>query len=168
MSGKDQDDVDTAVKRLTDLGLVPIDLPVFGTFQPVVQIGDVLHTMGHWPLNGSQAVTGKLGSELDIEEGRDAARLAALALIGTLAAHLGDLDRVCQIASVLVTVNATPTFTEHTTVADAASDLLVAVFGDRGRHARLAVGVASLPADLALELTAVVQVHPTAELSETE
>jgi enamine deaminase RidA (YjgF/YER057c/UK114 family) len=160
LSGENHEDVDTPVQRLADLGLVPIDLPVFGTFVSVVQINDILHTMGHWPLDGSQAVTGKLGSDLDVEEGRDAARLAALALIGSLAAHLGDLDQVRRIVSVLVTVNATPTFTEHTSVADAASELLVAVFGDRGRHARLAVGVSSLPADLALELTAVVQVHP--------
>ena len=166
MSAKHHDGVDSPVQRLADLGLDPIDLPVFGTFEPVVQIGDVLHTMGHWPLDGSQAVTGKLGSDLDVDEGRDAARLAALALIGSLAAHLGDLGRVRQIASVLVTVNATPAFTEHTTVADAASDLLVAVFGDKGRHARLAVGVASLPADLALELTAVVQVYPDEALSQ--
>lgn len=67
---------------------------------------------------------------------------------------------VRRIASVVVTVNATPDFTQHTVVADGASDLLVEVFAERGRHARLAVGVASLPADLVLELTAVVEVEP--------
>lgn len=152
----------TPAERLAELGLAPIELPVFGTFEPVVAVGDVLHTMGHWPLRGAEAVTGKLGAQLTTAQGREAAELAALALIGSLAAHLGDLGRVERIASVLVTVNATPDYTEHTAVADAASDLLVSVFGDRGRHARLAVGVASLPADLALELTAIVQISSPA------
>jgi enamine deaminase RidA (YjgF/YER057c/UK114 family) len=116
--------------------------------------------MGHWPLNGSQPVTGQLGGDLDVNEGRSAARLAALALTGSLVSYLGDLDRVRRIASVQVTVNAASTFMEHTAVADAASDLLVDIFGDRGRHARLAVGVLSLPVGLALELTAIVQVGP--------
>jgi enamine deaminase RidA (YjgF/YER057c/UK114 family) len=148
----------TPEERLAELGLTPIELPVFGTFEPIVQVGDVLHTMGHWPLDGSRPVTGKLGAELSVDEGRGAAELAALALVGSLATYLGDLGRVGRIGSVTVTVNAVPSFTEHTAVADAASDLLVAVFGDRGRHARLSVGVSSLPADLALELTAVVAV----------
>lgn len=158
MPGPDKTDDRSPGQRLTDLGLEPIELPVFGTFEAAVEVGDVLHTMGHWPLDGAQPVTGKLGAELDVDDGRAAAELTALALIGTLGAHLGDLGRVRRIASVFMTVNATPTFTEHTAVADAASDLLVAVFGDRGRHARLAVGVPSLPADLALELTAVVHI----------
>lgn len=150
----------TPRERLAALGLEPIDLPVFGSFVPAVQTGDLVHTMGHWPLDGDSAITGKVGADLTVDEGRHAARLAALALIGTLEAHLGDLDRVVQFASVFVTVHATPDFTEHTGVADAASDLLVDVFGDRGRHPRLAVGVASLPAALALEITATVQVRP--------
>lgn len=156
----DGDQAGGAEARLAELGLRSIELPVFGSFVPAVRTGDLLHTMGHWPLRGDQPVTGTVGQDLTVAEGRAAAELCALALLGTLRSELGDLDRVERIASVLVTVNATATFTEHTTVADAASDLLVAVFGERGRHARLAVGVSSLPADLALELTAVVQVRP--------
>lgn len=148
----------TPADRLAALGLVPIHLPVFGAFEAVVRTGDLLHTMGHWPLDGDRAVTGKVGVDLSVDEGRAAARLAALALIGTLVAELGDLGRVRRIASILVTVHAAEGFTEHTAVADAASELLVDVFGDAGRHARLAVGVSSLPAGLALELTAVVEV----------
>lgn len=158
MPAKTNDQNPTPERSLADLGLTPIALPVFGTFEAVVRTGELLHTMGHWPLRGEHAVTGKLGAELSLDDGREAARLAALALIGSLVEVLGELRRVRRIASVLVTVNATADFTEHTAVADGASDLLVAVFGDAGRHARLAVGVSSLPADLALELTAVVQV----------
>lgn len=146
--------------RLAALGLEPIQLPVFGSFVPCVRTGDLVHTMGHWPLRGDQPMTGKLGAGVTLEAGRDAARLAALALVGTLATEVGALARVRRIASVVVTVNATPDFTQHTVVADGASDLLVEVFAERGRHARLAVGVASLPADLVLELTAVVEVEP--------
>lgn len=151
-------DATTPEQRLAELGREPIVLPVFGTFEAAVRTGDLLHTMGHWPLRGDQALTGKLGADVSLEDGRAAAELAALALIGTLAGELGDLARVQRIASVVVTVNSTPDFTQHTAVADAASDLLVAVFGDAGRHVRLAVGVSSLPADLILELTAIVQV----------
>lgn len=161
MPGANVEDDRTPGQRLSDLGLAPIDLPVFGSFEPIVQLGDILYTMGHWPLRGSEPVTGKLGAELSLDDGRSAAELAALALIGSLANHLGDLGRIDRIASVTVTVNATPTFAAHTAVADAASDLLVSVFGGRGRHTRLAIGVSSLPADLALELTAIVRVEST-------
>ena len=148
---------DDPAKRLDELDLDPITLPVFGSFEPIVRTGDLLHTMGHWPLDGDQPVTGRLGDDLDLDGGLRAARLAALALIGTLADELGDLSRVLCIASMLVTINATPEFGDHTAVADAASDLLIDVFGPPGRHARLAVGVASLPGNVALELTAVVE-----------
>lgn len=152
-------DDDSPTARLASLGVEPIDLPVFGSFVAGVRTGDLLHTMGHWPLAGDQPMTGKVGADVTLDEAREAARLSALALLGTLRSELGSLDRVGQIANVTVTVNATPDFTQHTAVADAGSDLLVEVFGDRGRHARLAIGVASLPADLVLELTAVVQVR---------
>lgn len=155
-------DVDPVTARLGELGIEPILLPVFGTFERAVRTGDLLHTMGHWPLDGDRPVTGTVGAELSVADGRAAAELAARALVGTLQDELGRLDRVARLASVLVTVHATSTFTEHTAVADAASDLLVSVFGEAGRHARLAVGVSSLPADLALELTAVVQVRDRA------
>lgn len=154
----DDCDEETPEQRLERLGLVPIVLPVFGTFEPAIRTGDLVHTMGHWPLDGDRAVTGKLGADLSVDDGREAARLAALALVGTLAQKLDGLVQVQQIAALHVVINATAEFTEHTAVADAGSDLLVSVFGEAGRHARLAVGAPSLPADLALEITAVVLV----------
>ena len=148
-------------ERLAQLGIdLPEPFPSFGTYLMAVEDGDRLYTAGQVPFDGTRMVTGKLGADLDVAAGRDAARHAALGMLATLRATLGDLGRVRRILHVTGTVNAVPSFTDHTTVIDAASDLLVAVFGDAGRHARLAVGVSSLPADMALEIEAVVAVHP--------
>jgi enamine deaminase RidA (YjgF/YER057c/UK114 family) len=102
-------------------------------------------------------VMGKLGRDLDTTAGYEAARRAGLGALATLAAELGSLDHVRRIVRVLGTVNATPEFIEHTQVVNGASDLFVEVFGDAGRHARLAVGVASLPYDIALEIEVIAE-----------
>ena len=99
------------------------------------------------------------GEDLTVEEGRRAARLAALSLLATVQQELGSLERVDRFLRVYGVVNATPAFTDHTTVIDAASDVFVQVFGERGQHARLAVGVSSLPANLALEVEATIAVQ---------
>ena len=100
--------------------------------------------------------------DLDVEQGREAARLASLNALASMREALGTLDRVVRVVSVRGVVNATPDFTGHTQVLDAASDVLVEVFDEAGRHARLAVGVSSLPANMALELelTAHVRIDP--------
>jgi enamine deaminase RidA (YjgF/YER057c/UK114 family) len=121
----------------------------------------MLYTAGHVPFDGTKLITGKLGGELTVEQGYDAARIAALSMLATLRHELGDLARVRRVISLTGTVNATPEFTQHTQVIDGASDLLVEVFGDAGKHARLAVGVSSLPADMALEVQAIIALHPT-------
>nr|MBA2349435.1 RidA family protein [Solirubrobacterales bacterium] len=105
-------------------------------------------------------VLGRLGEELDVEAGREAAELAALSALATLRHELGTLDAVARIVSLRASINATPGFSAHTQVADAASELLVAVFGERGHHARIALGVSSLPVNLALELELLVEVTP--------
>lgn len=107
--------------------------------------------------------TGKVGLDVDTERAREAARSAAIDMLATIRNALGTLDRVERVLSVNGVVNATPEFVEHTRVIDAASDLLSEVFGDAGRHARLAVGVASLPANMCLEIQAVLQLTTTAE-----
>jgi enamine deaminase RidA (YjgF/YER057c/UK114 family) len=104
-------------------------------------------------------VLGKLGDALDLGAGRAAARLAAISALSTLRHELGSLDAVRQIVSLRGVVNATPDFVAHTQVIDGASDVLIDVFGGAGRHARLAVGVSSLPVDLALEIELVVEVE---------
>jgi enamine deaminase RidA (YjgF/YER057c/UK114 family) len=119
----------------------------------------VLYTSGHIPLGADGTlVTGRLGDTLTVEDGRIAARLAALSLLATVQAELGDLARVDRFLRVYGVVNATPDFADHTAVIDAASDVFVQVFGERGEHARLAVGVSSLPANLAVEVEATIAV----------
>lgn len=106
-----------------------------------------------------KVVTGRLGADASVEQGYAAARGAALNVIGHVAAALGDdLDRVKRVIKLVVYVAATPEFTQHPQVANGASDLMVAVFGDAGRHARAAVGVASLPVGAVVEVEAVFQV----------
>jgi len=104
-----------------------------------------------------EVVLGKLGADLTIDDGRAAARLAAISALNTLRHELGTLDAVRRIVSLRGVVNATPDFTAHTQVIDGASDVFVEVFGDAGHHARLAVGVSSLPANLALEIELLVE-----------
>ncbi len=141
--------------RLAAAGIeLPEPFPSFGSYIMCKRWGSQLFTAGHVSAAGDQFITGKLGGSLDVEAGRDAARLAARSLLASVQAELGDLDQVEQVLQVLVTVNATPEFTDHTAVADAASDVLTAAFGEAGRHPRLAVGVSSLPADLAVEVQA--------------
>jgi enamine deaminase RidA (YjgF/YER057c/UK114 family) len=143
---------------MSDL-VLPDPMPPFGRYVPSTRAGDLLFTAGHFAVEDGAAVTGKLGVDLDAERGYEVARLAALSLLATVQEALGDLDRVEQVVRVYGVVNAAPDFTEHTRVIDGASDLLERVFGGRGRHARLAVGVASLPANLALEVEAVLHVR---------
>jgi enamine deaminase RidA (YjgF/YER057c/UK114 family) len=103
---------------------------------------------------------GRCGHDVTAAEARDAARSAAINLVATVRDTLGSLDRVELVVQVYGVVNATPDFVEHTSVIDAASDVLVEVFGDAGQHTRLAVGVASLPANLVLEIQALLIVTP--------
>ena len=143
--------------RLAELGIeLPPCFPAFGTFVSAVIEGRPLYSAGHVLFDGTSLITGKLGAELNIEQGYLAARMAALSLIATLRHELGDLTKVKRILHLTGTVNATPEFTDHTGVIDGASDLLVEIFGAAGMHARLAVGVNSLPANMALEVQAIV------------
>ncbi len=147
---------------LTGLDL-PDVFPPAGTYRSATLHGDVLYTAGHIPLAADGTlVLGRLGEDLTVEQGQEAARYAALSLLATVQHELGSLERVDRILRVYGVVNAAPSFTEHTTVIDAASDVFVKVFGERGEHARLAVGVSSLPANLALEVEATIAVYPAA------
>ena len=144
---------------LTGLDL-PDVFPPAGTYRSAILHDGVLHTAGHIPLGADGTlVLGRLGEDLTLEEGRVAARLAALSLLATVQQELGSLERVERFLRVGGVVNATPSFTDHTAVIDAASDVFVQVFGERGQHARLAVGVSSLPANLALEVEATIAVR---------
>lgn len=125
-----------------------------GTYVNAVRTGDLLVLGGHVPWDPpDRVVLGRLGDDLDLDQGRHAARLAALSALSSIREALGTLDAVAQVVSSRGVVNATPDFLGHTQVIDGASDLLVELFGEPGRHARLAIGVSSLPANLALEIT---------------
>jgi enamine deaminase RidA (YjgF/YER057c/UK114 family) len=137
--------------------------PPVGSYVNAVRAGDQLVLGGQVPWSPpDRIVQGRLGADLDVEQGREAAHLAAVNALSTIAEALGGLGAVRRIVSLRGVVNATPDFTEHTRVIDAASDVFVGVFGERGRHARLAIGVASLPAGLALEIELTVQVRTSA------
>jgi enamine deaminase RidA (YjgF/YER057c/UK114 family) len=148
------------IADLSGLVLPPV-FPPAGTYRSCVLHGELLHTAGHIPLGADGTlVVGRLGEHLSVDEGVHAAELAALSLLATVQAELGTLDRVDRFLRVGGVVNATPAFVEHTRVIDGASDVFVRVFGERGEHARLAVGVSSLPAGIALEVEATIAVLP--------
>jgi enamine deaminase RidA (YjgF/YER057c/UK114 family) len=146
--------------RLKELGLeLPAPGAPGGNYIPFVQVGELVFVAGQVTrLDGKLHFVGKLGRDLDVETGQQAARLCALNLLAQLkVACGGDLDRVVHCVRLTGYVNATPEFGEQPKVINGASDLMVAVFGDAGRHARAAVGVASLPAGAAVEVDAVVE-----------
>lgn len=153
------DPLDSPTRRLAALGLaLPPPPPAVGSYVNAVRTGPLVFLAGHVPFRADGSVVlGKLGRDLDAAAGYDAARLAGLGVLTTLAQELGSLDRVRRLVRVLGVVNATADFVEHTSVVNGASDLFVEVFGEAGRHARLAVGVASLPFDIALEIEVIAE-----------
>jgi enamine deaminase RidA (YjgF/YER057c/UK114 family) len=131
--------------------------PAVGTYVGAVRVGELVFVSGHGPLqDGEYIFKGKLGRELDVAQGKQAAELVLLNLLGTLREELGDLSRVKRVVKLLVLVNSEPDFTDQPAVANGASDLLVEIFGDEvGAHTRSAVGMASLPFGISVEIEAV-------------
>jgi enamine deaminase RidA (YjgF/YER057c/UK114 family) len=131
-----------------------------GTYLKAARWGDLLFVSGHGPVraDGSR-VSGKVGTDLDVAAAYAAARLTGLGLLSTLRRELGSLDHVARVLKVLGMVNAAPGFTQAPAVVDGCSDLLVEVFGEPGRHARTAVGVAELPFEFPVEIEMVVAVR---------
>lgn len=147
-------------KRLGEIGItLPPPGAPGGNYVPYVVVGDLVYMAGQVAREaGKMKYTGKVGRDLSVEDGRAAARLCAVNLIAQLkGACGGDLDRVERCVRVGGFVNSPPDFTDHPQVINGASDLLVEVFGDRGRHARTAVGAAALPLDSAVEVEAIFQ-----------
>ena len=144
-------------ERLQALGIeLPPVFPPAGSYVGCVIDGDLVHVGGHGPVSGtptSMAVTtGKVGSDLTLAEGQAAARLTGLSILATLNEGLGDLDRIERFIKVFGMVNVAPGFNQMPAVIDGCSDLLIEVFGERGRHTRSAVGMASLPFDIPVEI----------------
>lgn len=147
--------------RLQALGITlpPAPAPV-ANYVPTAIIGGLLFVSGQISkaADGS-LVTGKLGGGLDVGKGREAARLCALNVLAQASAALaGDLDRIERIVKLTGFVNAVPAFADHPQVVNGASDILIEILGDRGRHTRSAVGVAGLPLDAAVEVEAIIAV----------
>lgn len=146
-------------KTLSDLGIT-LQTPGAPTanFVLAVTVGNLVFLSGHGPSKpDGQWVTGKVGSELSLEEGKDAARLTGISLLSSLKAEIGDLNKVKRIVKVLGMVNAIPTFDQHPQVMNGFSDFMVAVFGESGKHARSAVGMGSLPHNIPVEIEMIVE-----------
>jgi enamine deaminase RidA (YjgF/YER057c/UK114 family) len=151
--------MDAIDARLTELGItLPEQFPPVGNYLSCSRTGDVLFVGGHGPTDGTTTIIGKVGTDLTLEQGRNAARLTALSMLATMRAALGGLDHVEQIVKVFGMVNVGGSFDRMPAVIDGCSDLLVEVFGERGRHTRSAVGMAALPFGIAVEIELIARV----------
>ncbi len=147
-------------QKLIDLGiLLPQPSEPVANYVNAVQTDNLLFLAGKGPRrpDGSN-ITGKVGQDLTVEEGYEAARLVGINQLAVLKETLGDLDRVERIVRVTGMVNCSSDFTDQPAVVNGFSDLMVEVFGERGKHARAAVGMSSLPGDIAVEITMIVAV----------
>jgi enamine deaminase RidA (YjgF/YER057c/UK114 family) len=146
----------TVEARLASLGLeLPVPAAPIANYVPFTRSGAIVVISGQIALrDGKMQYVGKLGAGLSIEEGQEAAKLCALNILAQLKAAAGDLDNVKRCLRLGGFVNCTPDFTQQPQVVNGASDLMVAVFGDAGKHARTAVGVPSLPGGVAVEVDA--------------
>jgi len=146
--------------KLGELGIELPDAPApAANYVPYVATGNLLFVSGQVSVANGEMIKGKLGADLDVEAGQKAARACALNLIAQAkAACGGDLDRVRRVVKLGSFVNATPDFVNSPQVTNGASDVMVAVFGEAGRHARFAVAVASLPSGAAVEIDAVFEI----------
>ena len=147
--------------RIKELGITLPESPSpVANYIPVVKTGNLIYLSGVGPADkpDGTSYTGKLGKDLSIDEGYDAARLTAVNIISRLNGFLDDLDQIKQIVKVLSMVNATPDFLDPPAVTNGCSDLLVEVFGDKGRHARSAIGVATLPGGMPIEIELIAEI----------
>lgn len=148
-------------QKLKDMGIELYQLPApEANFVRAVRTGNLIFLSGHGPVTPQgNSVTGKLGQDLSIEEGQEAARYVGITLLSALKAEIGDLNKVNRIVKVLGMVNGTTDFTEQPKVMNGFSDFMVEVFGEKGKHARSAVGMGSLPSNIAVEIEMIVEVE---------
>ncbi len=147
-------------ERLDELGLVlPEVFPPAGNYLGCVVDDGLLYVGGHGPIEDGHLIRGRVGGDLTLEQGRQAARVTGLSILATVQQELGDLDRIDRIVKVFGMVNVAPGFTQTPAVIDGCSDLLVDVFGDAGRHTRSAVGLAELPFGIAVEIELIARVR---------
>ncbi|TLY23454.1 MAG: RidA family protein [Nitrospirae bacterium] len=147
--------------KLAELGItLPLAPKPVATYIPAVRAGDLLFLSGTGPFkDGAIVYAGKLGKDLTVEQGYEAARLTLLNALAMVRQELGTLDRVTRVVRLTGHVASADGFTQQPAVINGASDLLVQIFGEAGRHARLALGAAVLPLNMAIELELILQVH---------
>jgi enamine deaminase RidA (YjgF/YER057c/UK114 family) len=150
----------TPEERLQELGVsLPAPATPVAAYVPCVRTGDLVYVSGQVPMvDGKPSHLGHLGDDVDLEAGRAAARTCAVNVLAALKAELGELSRVRRVVKVTGFVASTADFTDHPKVVNAASELFGDVFGDAGRHARAAMGVAALPLGVPVEVEAIVEV----------
>ena len=151
----------TIETKMTQMNL---KLPAAGkpvaNYVPAVRSGNLVFLSGHGPvLDDGSLITGKVGADLTLDEGYNAARQVALILLASLKSEIGDLDKVRRVVKLLGMVNCSPEFVDQPKVINGASDLLVEIFGDKGRHARSAVGMNALPLNIAVEIEMIVEIE---------
>jgi len=161
MGGLDKKMIGLIEKRMAKLGIkIPNPRTPSANYIPFVQTGNLIFVSGQVSVNNDGLISGKLGDSIDIKTGQQAARACALNLLGQLrVACGGNLDKVSRVVKLGGFVNATPDFIEPPIVMNGASDLMVGVFGDKGRHARFAVATASLPQGAAVEVDGIFEIH---------
>ncbi len=147
-------------ERLRELGIeLPEPPPPAGNYIGAVTVGNLVFLSGHGPRSASgEYSSGKVGGELTLEQGQEEAYQVGLNMLATLRAEIGDLDRVRRVVKVLGMVNAVPDFRNHPKVINGFSDLMVDVFGEKGRGARSAVGMGSLPFQIPVEVEMIVEI----------
>ena len=151
----------TIEDKLAEMGVtIPDPKPALGSYVPAVQTGNLVFVSGNLPIqaDGSMLHSGKLGEDVSVEEGYAAAKQCAINCLSAAKGIIGDLNNVQQIVKLRVLVNSASDFTDQPAVANGASDLLVELFGESGKHARAAVGVASLPLGASVEVELVLEV----------
>ncbi|WP_297001756.1 MULTISPECIES: RidA family protein [unclassified Thalassospira] len=146
--------------HLANLGIsLPTATAPVANYVPYVISGNLVHISGQITMeNGELKFVGKLGADYDVETGQKAARLCALNLVAQLKAAIGDLDKVSRVVKLNAFVNSAPDFTDQPKVVNGASDTMVEIFGDAGKHARSAVGVAALPLGVAVEIDGIFEI----------
>lgn len=153
----------TIAKRLAELNItLPKAAAPVASYVPVVVVGNIAHVSGQLPFVDGALVTGRLGENVSLEQGAEAARACGLMILAQIEAAGISLDRVERIVKLGAFVNSTGDFTDQPKVANGASDLMAEVFGDAGRHARSAVGVPVLPLGAAVEVDALIAIKPEA------
>ncbi|QND60698.1 RidA family protein [Mesorhizobium huakuii] len=152
---------ETIEKRLSDLGVtLPVAAAPAANYVPYCRTGNLLFTAGQLPLkDGKLQASGLLGRDVDTASGKEAARYCAINILAQAKAALGDLEKISRLVKITVFVASAADFVEQHLVANGASDFLVAALGERGKHARSAVGTASLPLNAAVEIEAIFEVE---------